>query len=283
MSSSSPARRFAALAGIAIAVTVAVNPPILLVVPVVFAVIVPFEKLFPRHPQQLRRPEVGTDIAYALLAAPLGAIGLGVAVVIAVVSLAWIPGLLMRPLITALPTPVTAIAGLLLFDLVVYWGHRAAHEIPFLWRFHSIHHSIRHLDWISPFRAHPLDGLAVAPAFGLLIVAGFSPELTGILAVLRGVSAVFIHANVRWRLRPLHKLIITPEYHHWHHANEPEAHHSNYSTFLPIWDLAFGTYFMPSDRRPMTYGVDEFVPVGVARQLAHPFRRRPAMTNAAGR
>ena len=61
----------------------------------------------------------------------------------------------------------------------------------------------------------------------------------------------------------LHRLIITPEFHHWHHTNERDAIWTNYSTFLPFWDQLFGTYFMPKDRRPQSYGVNEPIPDGI--------------------
>jgi hypothetical protein len=67
-------------------------------------------------------------------------------------------------------------------------------------------------------------------------------------------------------------VVVTPEFHHWHHANERDAHNTNYSVGLPIWDLVFGTYFMPADRRPTRYGVTPPVPPGLGPQLWHPLR-----------
>ncbi len=242
------------------------------VVPLLFVLVVPFEKLFPRHRQKLRRPQVGTDIGYALAGPLLSGIGLVAAAVVAVVSLAWLPGLALRPLVAMIPPSVAPFVGIALFDLAIYWTHRWYHEVPFLWRFHAIHHSPTHMDWISGFRNHPFDGTLIAPAFVFLVAAGFSAEFTGVLAVVQVVLGIFLHANVRWRLRPLHKLVITPEFHHWHHANEPGAINSNYSVFLPAWDLLFGTYFMPKHRRPQVYGVTEYIPPGMAAQLWHPLR-----------
>ena len=63
---------------------------------------------------------------------------------------------------------------------------------------------------------------------------------------------------------------MTPEFHHWHHSNEEEAIWCNYSTFLPLWDLVFGTYYMPKDKRPTVYGVDEAVPMTMMEQLRYP-------------
>ncbi len=265
-------RASAALAAALVIVSLLIDAEPIAAVAVLFALVVPFERLFPRHRQRLRRPQLGTDLAYALAGPLLGGIGAACAVVVAVVSLAWIPGLAARPLVALIPAPVLPVVALVLFDLVIYWTHRWYHEVPVLWRFHAIHHSPRHMDWISGFRNHPLDGTLVAPAFVFLLAAGFGPELTGVLAIVQLVLGIFLHANVRWRLRPLHRIVITPEFHHWHHANEAGAINSNYSVFLPAWDLLFGTYFMPRHRRPQRYGVDEYIPDGIVAQLRHPLR-----------
>ncbi len=244
----------------------------LFVIPILFVLVVPFEKLFPRHKQPLRRPLAWLDVSYAMASTALNALAIPVAVVVAVISLAWLPGLAISPLVGMIPGGLAPFVGIALFDLAIYWTHRWYHEVPFLWRFHAIHHSTEHLDWVSGFRNHPLDGTLLAPAFVFLLAAGFSPEFTGVLAVVQIVLGIFLHANVRWRLRLLHRLVITPEFHHWHHANEPGAINSNYSVFLPLWDTLFGTYFMPKDRRPQRYGVSEHIPSGMAAQLRHPFR-----------
>jgi sterol desaturase/sphingolipid hydroxylase (fatty acid hydroxylase superfamily) len=256
-----------------IAAALALDRSPLLVVPVLFLLVVPFEKLFPRHRgQPIRRAQLGTDIAYALASPALNVVAISVALAIGVASLLWIPGLALRPLVERLPPAAVPLAGLLLFDVATYWVHRWSHEVPILWRFHAVHHSTEHLDWVSGFRAHPLDGALLAPPFIFLIAAGFSPELAGALAVVQVVLGIFLHANVRWRLRPLHRLVVTPEFHHWHHTNDPQAIHSNYSVFLPLWDQVFGTYFMPQHRRPIGYGIDEEMPEGMLGQLRHPFR-----------
>ncbi len=245
--------------------------PIVLVA-LLFVLIVPFERIFPRHDQPLRRRHLSLDIAYALSQPALGVVTLAVGVVIGVASMVWLPALLLRPLVAGLSPLAQTLIGFALFDLIIYWVHRWSHEVPFLWRFHSIHHSIETMDWISAFRNHPIDGFILAPPIVFLLSAGFSLELTGALAAIQIVIGLFLHANVRWRWRPIQRLLITPDFHHWHHANEADAISSNYSVFFPAWDMAFGTWFMPPDRRPSIYGVDEVVPTSMAAQMAYPFR-----------
>lgn len=241
-------------------------------IPLVFVLVVPFERMFPRHDQPIRRKHLGLDMTYAVAGPVLTLIGTVAIGLVAVLTLAWLPGLAFRPLVAAMPPLMQLIVGFLLFDFLIYWAHRWSHEVPFLWRFHSVHHSVEHMDWVSGFRNHPIDGAILAPPIAFLLAAGFSPEATGVFAILQIVTGLFLHANVRWRLRPIQRLIITPEFHHWHHTNEAAAINTNYSVFLPAWDIVFGTWFMPKDRRPQVYGIDEPIPSGLLPQLFFPFR-----------
>jgi sterol desaturase/sphingolipid hydroxylase (fatty acid hydroxylase superfamily) len=238
-----------------------------------FVVVVPFERLFPRHRQPFFRPGLGTDLAWGIAQPALKLAGAAVGAVIALASLAWLPGLLLRPLVTSMPFWVRAAVAVVLFDALAYWGHRWSHEVGFLWRFHCVHHSSERMDWISGLRSHPLDGTVLAPPIVVLLAAGFGVRTTGVLAVAQIVTGLFLHANVRWRWRPFHRIVATPEFHHWHHSGEADALNTNYSAFLPVWDVLFGTFFMPGGgRRPEVYGTATPVPDGFAAQLLCPFR-----------
>jgi sterol desaturase/sphingolipid hydroxylase (fatty acid hydroxylase superfamily) len=262
-----------AAAGIIASVSVAAKPSAAFAVVALFVLVVPLEKLFPRHRgQRVRREGLGTDLAFALATPLISFVGLIVAVVAGALSLAWLPGLALRPVVRALPLPALAVLGAVLFDLAGYWAHRFAHENATLWRFHSVHHSSPTLDWLSGIRVHPLDGLLIGPPVLLLIASGFPPKVTGGIAGAQLVIGLFLHANVRWRLRPLQRIVATPDFHHWHHANEPDAVHTNYAAFLPIWDQLFGTYRVPQDRQPAAYGIDEPHPKTFIGLLTAPLR-----------
>ncbi|MEM7094846.1 MAG: sterol desaturase family protein [Actinomycetota bacterium] len=264
----------AALAAVALVAARAIDPGLFAPVILLFLIVVPFEKLYPRKKgQPIRRPMLTTDVTFALLGPLLNVVGVAAAIVIGGLSLFWLPGFAFRPLVAMLPPVALPVVAFFLFDFLGYWTHRFAHEVPFLWRFHAVHHSPEHMDWISGFRIHPFDGVLIAPAFFFLLAAGFDVELTGILAILQIVLGLFFHANVRVRWRWLDKLVANPEFHHWHHANESDAIGHNYAPALPIWDLAFGTFFMPKgDRRPTHYGVDEPLPRTLGGLLVHPVR-----------
>jgi len=236
-------------------------------------ILVPFEKMFRRHQQPIRRPGLRTDLTYALVSPALNVIGIIAGIGMAILAFPlWLPALLLRPLVMAQPGWLIAIEGILLLDVLIYWTHRLNHEIGFFWRFHSIHHSSAKMDWISGIRAHPFDGFIIAAPAVVLLAAGFQLEVIGAAAVVQTVIGLLAHANIRWRFRPLWRIIMTPEFHHWHHANYPESIHTNYSVGLPLWDIIWGTYRMPRDARPAIYGNDDPIPPSVPGQMLYPFR-----------
>ena len=113
-------------------------------------------------------------------------------------------------------------------------------------------------------------GLTYVPIF----VLGFSQAALMMYVFLVAVQATFSHANVRWEFRVLRRLVATPAFHHWHHSAEREAVNRNFAVHTPIWDIAFGTYFLP-DRWPAAYGLADRsdIPQRWVTQLIHPFRR----------
>ncbi len=239
-----------------------------------FVLLAPVERIFRRHPYPRFRPGLGTDVLWGLTEAGTTVVVTAVAIGAGLLSLSWLPGVMIRPMVAAQPGWLRAIEAVLILDVILYWAHRLQHEIPLLWRFHAIHHSSERMDWVAGLRNHPLDFLAAIGPIIFMLAAGWDAETVGgVYVVLQTVVGLWAHLNVRWRLRPLHKIILTPEFHHWHHANEPDAINTNYSVFLPVWDLIWGTYYMPPDRRPQVYGTDDPVPTrGVWGQFIYPFR-----------
>jgi sterol desaturase/sphingolipid hydroxylase (fatty acid hydroxylase superfamily) len=155
-------------------------------------------------------------------------------------------------------------------DFLVYWGHRLQHRVGFLWRFHSIHHSAEHMDWLAAHREHPLDSLYVVllvnlPAFAL----GFPISPLAWFVGFRALWSIYLHANVRIPIGPLRLLIGAPELHHWHHDRSRDA--GNYSNVSPLLDVVFRTYHCPGNE-PASFGVAEPMPPNYLGQLAHPFR-----------
>jgi len=175
--------------------------------------------------------------------------------------------------LSRLPVPIQTVLMLILADFIGYWMHRLFHGRR-LWCFHAIHHSSKTLDWISAARAHPLNELAGRTASMLpLLALGFQVEAAAVIAPLITLYALFLHANVDWDWGRLRTVIASPRFHRWHHTSEAEGRDKNFATLFPVWDILFGTYYMPKARIPERFGTDTPVPEGLFAQLAFPFRR----------
>ncbi|MGA7050998.1 MAG: sterol desaturase family protein [Mycobacterium sp.] len=241
---------------------------------VVLAIIfIPLERLFALRPRQILRRGWRTDVVHYLINGAALKVGIVVAVVVVgTVLRAFVPANF-RTAIAASPGWVQIVGALAITTVGGYAGHRAAHEVPLLWRFHRVHHSIRELDWLAANHLHPLDQIFVRSAAVLPLYAlGFGRLSLGAFVVLTTLQAIFVHANVQLTFGPLRWLIATPQFHHWHHAREPEAYNSNYAGEFPAVDALFGTLYLPAHRWPAQYGIDEHEPAGYIRQLVWPLR-----------
>ncbi len=173
----------------------------------------------------------------------------------------WLDGIMpgsFRAVVAGQPWWLQMLEVIVLSDLLIYWGHRLQHRVGFLWRFHKVHHSAEHLDWLAAHREHPLDtiytvGLINLPAFLL----GFPLQTLAAFIAFRGIWAIYIHSNVRLPIGPLRALIGAPELHHWHHDLDRDA--GNYANISPLMDILFGTYRCP-DHEPAAFGIHEASP-----------------------
>jgi lathosterol oxidase len=238
------------------------------------ALFVPLEGAFPlRRGQSSFRRGWLTDTQYFFASHVLAQV-MSVAVLAPAVALGAVLAMpSAQALVQSLPVVVQFALAVLVADLAQYGVHRAFHEVPVLWRFHKVHHSIEVMDWLAGSRLHLVDVIAMRGLVLLpLVVLGF--ETSAVYAYLALVSfhAVFIHANVAPRWGWLERWVAMPRFHHWHHGVEPEARYVNFAVHLPIIDRWFGTYHMPEARWPAGYGIaGERAPEGWVRQLLWPF------------
>jgi sterol desaturase/sphingolipid hydroxylase (fatty acid hydroxylase superfamily) len=241
------------------------------------AVFIPLERLFSLRPDQpvFRRQWV-LDLTYFFINSLLIEILTILTLRPATILFDWTRVEWVSRAVGSLPLVIQLPALLLVADFTQYWVHRTFHVVPFLWPFHSIHHSVDKMDWLAGSRLHVLDviltrGLTYIPIF----VLGFSQQALMVYVFLVAAQATFIHANVRWEFRPLRAIIATPAFHHWHHSADRAAVDKNFAVHTPIWDILFGTYYLP-DRWPTEYGLSgrHNVPRRWVSQLFYPFRRR---------
>jgi sterol desaturase/sphingolipid hydroxylase (fatty acid hydroxylase superfamily) len=241
----------------------------------------PLEVVFPAKPgQRFFRPAWFLDLCFFL-----GQYLLWGAVVLWILSrfsnaLGGVVPSGFRSAVASQPWWLQVVEVVLLSDFFVYWGHRLQHRVGFLWRFHAIHHSAEHLDWLAAHREHPMDtiytvGLINLPAF----ILGFPLETLAGFIAFRGVWAIYIHSNVRLPTGPLRVLLGAPELHHWHHDRDRFA--GNYANISPLMDVLFGTYRCP-DREPERFGLKGPSPRTYPGHMIGPFlpRKRAERTGA---
>ncbi|TAK81815.1 MAG: sterol desaturase family protein [Aquabacterium sp.] len=236
------------------------------------------EKLFAlRRDQPIFRPEWQTDLQHFLVNHMVVGFILLATNLLVHQLFGWAAKDGIQGWVQGLPFPIALFLIVLVADLVQYWTHRAYHEVPALWRLHAVHHSVKSMDWLAGSRQHILEllitrTLVLAPIF----VLGFSKEVIDTYIVIVGFQAVFNHANVSVRLGPLRYVIVTPNFHHWHHSQDQEALDRNYAAHFAFLDHLFGTAVKADRVWPKDYGVlGDYVPNGFWRQLKFPFTWKP--------
>ncbi|MGB8353013.1 MAG: sterol desaturase family protein [Chthoniobacteraceae bacterium] len=251
------------------------------------AIFVPLEQLCALHPVKIWRKQIGVDLAWYFVNSLLPAAIISVPLALLARALHGIDPGGFYSTMAALPLWLKLLLMLVVNDIGAYWGHRILHIYPALWRFHAIHHSAEHLDWLVNTRAHPFDmvfvrlsGLAPVYLLGLAQTTGrhIDPAVA-IITIFGTVWTFFIHANIRVRLGPLEWLISSPAFHHWHHTND-EHRDRNFAFVFPLIDRMFGTAWLPK-HWPTAYGIDEKVPATLAGQFLDPLE--PARPPAGGR
>jgi sterol desaturase/sphingolipid hydroxylase (fatty acid hydroxylase superfamily) len=239
-------------------------------------IFIPLERLFSLHKEQgVFRKWWWNDLIYVFVNRIFIYVGMLVLIIGVGVLARWFVPPAFQAAVAAQPYWLQVGEAIILADIGFYTAHRMFHSVPWLWKFHAVHHSIEELDWLAAARVHPLDqvitkGMSVLP----LYVLGYSEVAVGVFSAIYFWHSLLVHANVRINFGPLRWLIASPEFHHWHHANEPAAYNMNYAGQLSILDKLFGTLYMPEGRLPTKYGIDDPVPHTYIPHMLYPFKRQ---------
>lgn len=255
---------------------------------VVFAVIVCFysvvgalERLHP-YRREWNRPagDVRTDLLHLFITGPgSNSFFEGVLRGVAAGAAAWLSARLGGRL---WPEEWPALAqlglALLVAELGHYGFHRLSHQNPWVWRLHAVHHSAPRLYWLNATRFHPLDLVALITCQNVpLILLGATPQAFLMYSLFAVVYGQLQHCNIEVRTAGLDWIFSTPTLHRWHHSTEAREGNNNYGAILIVWDLVFGTFFLPRDGEfhgRVGIGRMPHFPSGYLAQLAAPFRWR---------
>ena len=235
---------------------------------------IPLERLFPQVLQQgLFRVEWREDLFYYFVSSMLVQVFTFLSLWPALAITEATNWLAFRAAVARQPFMLQVIEIMILTDLVQYWVHRLFHRIPWLWKFHAVHHSAKAMDWMAGARMHFVEivilrGLTVIP----MQIMGFGTPAIQYYILIVYVYSTLLHANLRWSPPWISGLLATPRFHHWHHGIEKEAIDVNFSIHFPLFDKLFGTHYMPRDAWPSGYGIKGHpVPLGYLKQFLYPF------------
>jgi sterol desaturase/sphingolipid hydroxylase (fatty acid hydroxylase superfamily) len=164
----------------------------------------------------------------------------------------------------------------MLVNFFYYWLHRAQHAVPWLWRFHRVHHSITEMSATASYHHFAEDlfqfvGVTLPAAFLLQVVPGPVPWL---VIVLVNTHTYFIHSSARINIGPLRYLVGDNRYHRIHHSIEPHHVNHNFGTSTPLWDVLFGTAYFPKAGEWPQVGLADFAePRTLGDYLLSPLRK----------
>lgn len=169
----------------------------------------------------------------------------------------------------------TALA-LVIAEFGLYWKHRLAHEWPWLWRFHAVHHSATRLWFLNTGRFHLVDtvtGLLVA--MPIILALGAPKDVLVMVSAITAIIGILTHCNIEVRCGILNYIFNTPDLHRWHHSKIIAEGNKNYGENLMLFDQIFGTFFLPARRPPRDIGISHPMPQSFVGQVIAPFTRIP--------
>ena len=173
------------------------------------------------------------------------------------------------------------VVAVVLLDYTLWFWHFANHRVPFLWRFHSVHHVDRDMDVSTGIRFHFGElGLSVFFRAAQVALIGADPPAVVLWQSLLFLSVLFHHSNTRLPPgleRVLVRILVTPRMHGIHHSNYRAETDSNWSSLLSAWDYLHRTARLNVPQDAVTIGVpayDRPEAVRLGKILALPFVRR---------
>jgi len=177
---------------------------------------------------------------------------------------------------TGLPVAVQILLAGLIIDLGMYTIHRLSHSIPFLWRFHLIHHSSERLYLLNGEKRHLFHAiLEGTPGVSALLILGAPPSILAFWFIILNLHLCFQHGNINYRAGILRFIFSVAELHRWHHRKEYSQSQVNYGAVFSFWDMFLGSYL----RNPPAYDASDIglsdvgYPGTFVGQFQYPFKK----------
>lgn len=185
------------------------------------------------------------------------------------------------------PQWVRDAVAVLLLDYTLYLWHVLVHRVPFLWRFHLVHHVDLDLDASTGLRFHAGELTLSIPWRAAQIAAiGVTPQALATWQTLTLASVLFHHSNSALPApveRAVGWVFVTPRMHAIHHSVDPSQRDANFSSGLAWWDRLHRTLRVDASADQVTIGVEGYAApedVALGRLLELPFRPQPRLARA---
>lgn len=173
--------------------------------------------------------------------------------------------------------------GLFIFFIVVdfvQWNtHRLLHKVPFLWKAHKVHHSVKEMGFAAHLRYNWLEPVVYKSIqyIPIAIIGGLDAQDVAIVHFTTLAIGHINHANLNWDYGPLKYIFNNPKMHIWHHAKElPKGREYgvNFGLSLSLWDYLFKTNYIPHSGKDIELGFhgDEKFPKDFIQQEIYPFK-----------
>ncbi len=180
--------------------------------------------------------------------------------------------------IVRLPKTLETTLAIILMDYTLYLWHVLTHKVPFLWRFHLVHHVDLDLDASTALRFH-FGELTISTLWraAQIVTIGVSPVSFAAWQMLLFPEILFHHSNVKLPVeleKRLGKFIVTPRLHGIHHSMVRDETDSNWSSGLTVWDWLHGTLKTDVPQNEIVIGVPAYqnqVEVTLSKILPLPF------------
>ncbi|MGB0166849.1 MAG: sterol desaturase family protein [Luteibaculum sp.] len=166
----------------------------------------------------------------------------------------------------------------LIVDFTHWNVHRMLHRVPWLWRFHKVHHSVKQMGFAAHLRFHFMETIVYKSITYLpLALIGFGLDDFFLVYIISLIIGHLNHANLGWGYGWLGYVFNNPKMHIWHHAKAlPKGRYGvNFGLSLSIWDYLFNTAYIPNSGKNIALGFEEVeaFPKGFLKQTIYPFRR----------
>ncbi len=171
------------------------------------------------------------------------------------------------------PVILQGLLMVVIVDFFRYWLHRACHENRYLWRLHAVHHSPKQLYWLNVGRFHPVERAFqfLIDSFPFMLI-GVSTEVLAMYFLFFAVNGVFQHCNIRLDYGFLNYIVSSGQLHRWHHSKVVSESNTNYSNTTILWDMVFGTRYLPAGREVGELGLmNDHYPKDFLSQMKAPF------------